>query len=150
LTAGFDPHFDVLKPLLKVGWLISGVVTLEVHSDSEVSAFESPSLDNHDEDEEDGKRHGDPDDVRTTVDSFPHAEVDNDPGDQSGDVLLSSEMTLARDLSLSVHKFAIVVDRSHDVLVEEPVQELTKALRQSFQLHITIKASTLTLRRGKD
>ena len=82
-----------------------------------------------DENEEDWERHGNPDDVRRRVDTFPHDEVDDDPDGNSSEVHFPAEDGGVSDHVLSVQIGTIFVDSLDDVTVEHSVKRKAKSVK---------------------
>ena len=95
-------------------------MALEVHTDALVSVLESKSVHDHDENEENGERHGDPDDIGARVDTLPHDEVDDDPNGEGGEVHLPAEDRGRADHVRCIKLVTVVIVQLDDVLVEDP------------------------------
>jgi hypothetical protein len=94
LSASISPNLSVTENFANNGeFTSSGVLTLEVHSDTGRGVGEGKSLHHKEEDEEDGEGHGEVNNIRGTLNTLEHAEEDDNPDEESRQVSLPGEGT---------------------------------------------------------
>jgi hypothetical protein len=94
LSASISPNLSVTENFANNGeFTSSGVLTLEVHSDTGRGVGEGKSLHHKEEDEKDGEGHGEVNNIRRTLNTLEHAEEDDNPDEESRQVSLPGEGT---------------------------------------------------------
>lgn len=89
LSASISPNLSVTENFANNGELTSsGVLTLEVHSDTSRGVGESKSLHHKEEDEENGEGHGEVHNIRGTLNTLENAEEYNNPDEEGRQVSL--------------------------------------------------------------
>lgn len=124
-------------------------LSLEVHADTFISVRKAESVHHHDEDENDGSRHGEPNDVRGRLNSLEYAEVSNEPGEEESKCELPGEVSRLVFGASSKLLGVINIAFNNTIFVLGSNQSLKEVLEEPFLSDVVlVRRAFLELRAG--